>query len=339
MLGPLGDAIEMKLEAAFPAALMISVVDQSMASLGADLGKIESLEDGRFTVFIMDTTFVDKTAEERQVMVREVLKDEMPRIAELNLKTRAPGELRQKTEKLAFNLFFLFFKNRETRLQCFFFLFQKQRNSPTIVFFLFGNTKSHIQLFCSVTHHLLGGGVNPPWLCAQLLPEQGIVEASSPDEPRGPPPPPPLPSTPPPPQPTVLPHPYPPQGFREQGSSLRRRPRARDPTRRGFFFLSFLWTLPTSSSPLQPHPHPPSSPPPHPIPHPYRIPHPSTPGEASISRETPIGAKISAAVHRLGGQLMCEGISHVIAVYLLHEQLAGGSHGPTGEASHRRGIP
>ena len=192
MLGPLGDAIEMKLEAAFPDALMISVVDQSMASLGADLGKIESLEDGRFTVFIMDTTFVDKTAEERQVMVREVLKDEMPRIAELNLKTRAPGELRQKTEKLAFNRFFFFFKNRETRLQCFFFLFQKQRNSPTIVFFLFGNTKSHIQLFCSVTHHLLGGGVNPPWLCAQLLPEQGIVEASSPDEPRVPHPPSPL---------------------------------------------------------------------------------------------------------------------------------------------------
>ena len=207
MLGPLGDAIEMKLEAAFPAALMISVVDQSMASLGADLGKIESLEDGRFTVFIMDTTFVDKTAEERQVMVREVLKDEMPRIAELNLKTRAPGELRQKTEKLAFNLFFLFFKNRETRLQCFFFLFQKQRNSPTIVFFLFGNTKSHIQLFCSVTHHLLGGGVNPPWLCAQLLPEQGIVEASSPDEPRVPHPPSPLPSTPPLPSPLCSPIP------------------------------------------------------------------------------------------------------------------------------------
>lgn len=96
---------------------------------------------------------------------------------------------------------------------------------------------------------------------------------------------------------------------------------------------------PTPPSPPHPHPHPPSSPPPHPIPHPYRIPHPSTPGEASISRETPIGAKISAAVHRLGGQLMCEGISHVIAVYLLYEQLAGGSHGPTGEASHRRGIP
>lgn len=204
-------------------------------------------------------------------MVREVLKDEMPRIAELNLKTRAPGELRQKTEKLAFNRFFFFFKNRETRLQCFFFLFQKQRNSPTIVFFLFGNTKSHIQLFCSVTHHLLGGGVNPPWLCAQLLPEQGIVEASSPDEPRVPHPPSPLPSTPPPPQPTVLPHPYPPQGFREQGSSLRRRPRARDPTRRGFFFLSFFWTLPTSSSPLQPHPHP--------HPHPPPIPYPPNPAQ------------------------------------------------------------
>ena len=126
MLGPLGDAIEMKLEAAFPAALMISVVDQSMASLGADLGKIESLEDGRFTVFIMDTTFVDKTAEERQGMVREGLKDEMPRIAELNLKTRAPGELRQKTE---------------TRLQSFFFLFQKQRNSPTVFFFLISKTE------------------------------------------------------------------------------------------------------------------------------------------------------------------------------------------------------
>ena len=124
MLGPLGDEIEMKLEAAFPDALMISVVDQSMASLGADLGKIESLEDGRFTVFIMDTTFVDKTAEERQVMVREVLKDEMTRIAELNLKTRAPGELRQTTDKLAYSRFFLISKTEKLAYSRFFLIWK-----------------------------------------------------------------------------------------------------------------------------------------------------------------------------------------------------------------------